>query len=169
MGFVLFSFLKTVSYNKHRGELDEFLMASLVHSLVVDYGLSYDDIQNAWWYTHAEIKSMEDTTDFDIDKYNEEDAKTISTIPTESKINLWEKIVLKLTEKQSVEMKMLLKNMGIKDNTVAILAALKYFDDQMVTTADKQELVEWVASLWSSVTDLELDSMSTDSYDFESL
>jgi ParB-like chromosome segregation protein Spo0J len=145
------SMIKTLGYNKHRGQNDSLLLSGMIHDLLNTHWYTYEDIEGALGYTVDELKGIDMTADFDLGKY-EKDEVVVADKPERITIN--DTIKLQLWPKQMEQMQLLLKNMWIKDKTTAVLTALKYFDDSIVSEIEKKELATRTNSLvewWLSI------------------
>ena len=139
------SMIKTLGYNKHRWQNDSILLSGMIHDLLTTHWYTYADIEEVLGYTEDELKGIDMTSEFDLSKYESEDP-VIPDIKPE-KVVLQDTFKITLSAKQMDELKLLLKNIWIKDKTTAVLACLKYFNDQPVTLKEKDELVVWAESL----------------------
>lgn len=152
------SMVKTLGYNKHRGINDDILLSGLINDLISIYGYTYEQITETLGYTYDELKDIEAVNNAVIGKYiKDEEEDTIWEIEKEDKISISWNFTIQLSSQQMEQFNLLLKNTWIKDKNVAVLACLKYFDDNLPTILDKKELIEWVTALWNGSIKMDID------------
>ena len=158
---------KTIKYNKHRWQPDAAKMSGLIHTLVVDFKVPYEELEADLGYTVDELKTMESEMDFDFDKYKDEEEDLLKEVK-EEKINVNETFSIHLSPDQTKELKKLLKKTWIKDKSMAVLVCAKYVIGQMFDGNCSDETLDeikvWADSLsWDTIIlDDEMDIVTPD-------
>jgi hypothetical protein len=119
--------LQTISMNKLRGNPDPVLLWSLINILKTEHKMTNKEIQDNLWYTDDELKTIESFSDFNFDKYEDNDILE----DKEEKLMIEDTKKITLSSEWQMLLNKIMLELNIKDENLACLEALKCLADKL--------------------------------------